>query len=131
MFSSRVKTLWLNRMRFDFMTSYQTGIFSEFMARVYLRLRGFRIIKSRYVTGRYTGRAEIDIIAQRGNLVIFVEVKKRPTTECALEAVTYKQGLRLRRAAETWLAQKGWLGNARFDVIAVCGWKIHWFKNAV
>ena len=61
------------------MTSYESGIFAEFWAKLYLRLHGFRIVKSRYITGRNTGRAEIDIIARRRNLMIFVEVKRRAT----------------------------------------------------
>ena len=59
------------------MDSYKTGLVSEFIARMYLRLHGFHIVKSRYMTGRNTGRAEIDIIARRGDLMIFVEVKRR------------------------------------------------------
>ena len=50
------------------MNTYRTGLFSEFLARMYLRCHGFRIVKSRYITGRNTGRAEIDIIAKRRNL---------------------------------------------------------------
>ena len=48
-------------MRFS-MNSYQSGLFAEWLARMYLRLHGFRIVKSRYITGRNTGRAEIDIM---------------------------------------------------------------------
>ncbi|MCL1892544.1 MAG: YraN family protein [Alphaproteobacteria bacterium] len=113
------------------MTTYRAGLFSEFLARLYLRLHGFSILKSRYVTGRHTGRAEIDIIARRGDLVIFVEVKNRPSIEAAFEAITYAQTQRLRSAAETWLARNQWRGDARFDVIVVTGWRLSWFKNAI
>jgi putative endonuclease len=112
-------------------TSYSKGLFAEFLARNYLRLHGFRIVKSRYITGRHTNRAEIDIIARRGKLLLFVEVKNRPTVSTALDAVTYAQSLRLRRAGETYLAQTRWDGNARFDIIAVCGLRIHWIKNCI
>lgn len=112
-------------------TSYSKGLFAEFLARNYLRLHGFRIVKSRYITGRHTNRAEIDIIARRGKLLLFVEVKNRPTISTALDAVTYAQSLRLRRAGETYLAQTCWDGNARFDIIAVCGLRIHWIKNCI
>lgn len=112
-------------------TSYSKGLFAEFLARNYLRLHGFRIVKSRYITGRHTNRAEIDIIARRGKLLLFVEVKNRPTVSTALDAVTYAQSLRLRRAGETYLAQTCWDGNARFDIIAVCGLRIHWIKNCI
>lgn len=112
-------------------TSYESGLFAEFRARMYLRMRGFKILKSRYVTGKHTNRAEIDIIARRGNLIIFVEVKKRNTVEMALEAVTSAQIIRLRTTAETYIIQNKWMGDARFDIIAICGRKIHWIKNAI
>ena len=112
------------------MNTYHTGIFAEWRAKMFLRLRGYTIIKSRYVTGRNTNRAEIDIIAKRGNTIVFVEVKYRPDLQTAWNAITPTQMRRLRNAADTYLATKRWIGNARFDVIAVCGWKIYWQKNA-
>jgi putative endonuclease len=112
------------------MTNYKSGLFAEFVARWYLRLRGFQIIKSRYITGRHTNRAEIDIIARRGNLIVFVEVKNRKSAEIAFDAISYTQIVRLRRAAETWLVRMGWCGDARFDVIVVSKYRVQWFKNA-
>ena len=111
--------------------SYEIGLFSEWIARNYLRLHGFGIIENRYITGRNTGRAEIDIIARRGNLIIFVEVKNRTTVARGLESVTFAQSVRLRRAAETYMLRKRWMGNARFDIIFVRGLRVRWFKNAV
>lgn len=112
-------------------TSYHSGLIGEFLARMYLRLRGFRIVGSRYITGRNTGRAEIDIIARRGNLMIFVEVKRRPNTTVAWDAITPTQSARLRRAAENYIARTGFCGDARFDVIIVTGYKIHWIQGAI
>ena len=111
--------------------SYKAGLRAEFIARMYLRLHGFRILHNRYITGRNTNRAEIDIIAKRKNLIIFVEVKSRPNVQTACEAVTIPQARRLRAAADTFLMRRGWNGNARFDVITVCGWRVTWFKNAI
>jgi len=119
-----------NRMHFNKMNSYRTGIFSEIVACAYLMLHGFRIVRRRYITGRYTNRAEIDIIARRGNLIIFVEVKRRKTIAAAWGAITNSQIRRLRNAAETYLIQKKWRGDARFDVIIVHGAHINWIKNA-
>lgn len=113
------------------MDTYRTGLFSEWRARMYLRLRGFRIVRSRYITGRHTGRAEIDIIARRGNLLLFVEVKCRPDFITGANAITAHQALRLRRAAETYIAQTGWRGDARFDAIIVCGRRIYWVRGAI
>ncbi len=112
-------------------TTYQRGLFAEFLARMYLRLHGFRIVESRYITGRHTNRAEIDIIARRGNLLLFIEVKNRPTLDLSFSAITPTQIARLRRAAETYIAHIGWRGDARFDVISVSGWQIRWIKNCI
>ena len=112
-------------------TSYNSGIFAEFIARWFLRFHGFKILKTRYLTGRNTNRAEIDIIAKRKNLIIFVEVKKRKSIETAFDAITTKQSNRLRMAAENYLAKKYPKHDARFDVITVCKRNIHWFKNSI
>jgi putative endonuclease len=104
-------------------TSYQIGLYSEF--------HGYKILSKRYITGKKTNRAEIDIIAQRKNTIVFVEVKCRKNVSTAWDAITATQSARLRRAAETYLINKHWTGDARFDVIVVCGHKIYWAKNAI
>jgi len=113
------------------MDSYKTGLFAEWRARMFLRIHGYHIVANRYITGRNTNRAEIDIIASRGSTLAFIEVKARPSLTSGWDAITPQQIIRLRRAAETYIMQKRWAGNARFDVIIVCGWRIHWYKNAI
>ncbi len=112
-------------------TSYSRGLFAEFLARMYLRFHGYHIISSRYITGKHTNRAEIDIIAKYAKTMVFVEVKQRKSIECAWDAITHKQITRLRRAAETYISRTGWHGDARFDVIIICGWRIKHIKNAI
>ena len=113
------------------MSSYSAGLFAEWVAGWFLRLHGFRILKRRYVTGRGTGRAEIDIIAQRDDLIVFAEVKNRPTAMMGLDAVTFEQRKRLRRAAETYLRRIRWTGTARFDVIVARALRVTWVKGAI
>ena len=112
-------------------TSYRTGLLAEWRARWILRLHGFRILESRYVTGRHTGRAEIDIIARRANLMVFVEVKCRPTIDAAWTAITPTQIARLRSAAYGYMARHRFRGDARFDVIIICGRHSHWIRGAI
>ena len=112
-------------------TSYQIGLYSEFLARMYLRFHGYKILTKRYITGKRTNRAEIDIIAKRKNTIVFIEVKSRQNVSAAWDAITPMQSARLRRAAETYLINTHWKGDARFDVIVVCGHKIYWAKNAI
>lgn len=113
------------------MTSYSVGIFSEFVACMYLRIHGFRILRRRYITGKNTNRAEIDIIAKKKNLLIFVEVKHRKDLITGLDAVTKQQTRRLRQAAETYIVQTKWSGDARFDIIVISQHKITWIKGAI
>lgn len=113
------------------MNSYKSGLFAEFLARMYLRLHGYRILHSRYITGRNTGRAEIDIIARHGKTIVFIEVKRRPTITAGWDAITHKQSMRLRRSAETFLTQKFPGVDARFDVIIVCGLRVHHARGAI
>jgi putative endonuclease len=127
---ARAKTFHPNHTRFS-MNSYNSGLFAEFWAKMYLRLHGFRIVQSRYITGRNTGRAEIDIIARRRNLMIFIEVKRRPDIKTAWAAITPAQGVRLRRAAENFIVRNGWRGDTRFDAILVCRWRIYWARGAL
>ena len=112
-------------------TSYRVGLFSEFLARMYLRLHGYHILKHRYITGKNTNRAEIDIIAKHKNTIVFIEVKAHKTIQSAWAAITPEQSARLRRAAETYLIKNHWMGDARFDVIVIHRYKIYWAKNAI
>ena len=65
--------------------AYRRGHRGEWLAAAALMLKGFRIIARRY----RTKLGEIDLIARRGNLVLIVEVKVRPTLMQAMEAIAY------------------------------------------
>ena len=49
---------------------------------------------------------EIDLIARRGNLVLFVEVKARRTLMEAMEAIAYESERRIEGAADLWLTRQ-------------------------
>ncbi len=99
--------------------NYKSGKFAEFIAKFYLRLSGYRILKSRFVIGKGTGRGEIDIIAKRFNTVVFIEVKKRKTIETAGFSIFSTQQYRINKSAEAFLSQHNYLQNCncRFDAI--------------
>ncbi len=67
-------------------------------------LRGYRIV----ARGFKVSGGEIDIIARRGAVVAFVEVKARASFEDALLAVTPTKQKRVCRAAAVWLSRNGW-----------------------
>jgi len=111
--------------------TYQAGLFAEWIARQYLRLMGFQILEKRYVIGPGTGRAEIDIIARRNDLILFIEVKKRSSRELGIGAVTWTQNRRLRASAHQYLRRIRHIGPARFDIIVVAPWRVYWIKNSI
>ncbi len=65
---------------------------------------------------------EMDVIACRGRLVVFCEVKTRRSDRFGLplEAVDHRKQVRLRRIAATWLSERrpGRI-EMRFDVVSV------------
>lgn len=70
------------------------------------------------------GGGEIDLVAEEGEVVVFVEVRSRASTAQggAAASVTREKQARLTRAAEGYLAWRGWQDRpARFDVVAVEG----------
>ena len=81
------------------------GKAAEFLARLYLRCKGYHIIAANVITGKGTNAGEIDIIARRRKLIIFAEVKKRRTIEKAAYAISARQKERIRRGAETFIAR--------------------------
>ena len=93
------------------------GKHAESLASWWLRLKGFHIIARSF--RRPVG--EIDIIARRGKLLCFVEVKSRSQEAAALAAVNAKQRGRITRAARAFLQQRQDLANLtlRFDVLVI------------
>ncbi len=77
------------------------GLRAETLAALWLRGRFFRILDRNY---RVQG-GEIDIVAQRGRLIIFVEVKARADVETAALAITPAKQRRIRRAVHHWLGR--------------------------
>lgn len=85
-----------------------------------LRLAGWRILARRW----RSAAGEIDIVARRGGIVAFVEVKARVRREDALLAVTPRQQRRIARAAALFLAGPRAAGQPRFDLVLVRPWRV-------
>jgi putative endonuclease len=94
------------------------GAAGEARAAAHLVGRGYRILERNV----RAGGVEIDIVARRGGLVVFVEVKTRSSRalgppEAAVDA---RKQARLVRGAAAWLrTQPMRVRRVRFDVIAV------------
>ena len=79
--------------------AFRTGVSAEARAAAYLMAKGYRILAKRF----RTPVGEIDLVARRRNLLVFVEVKARATLDEAAYAVTPRQQRRIIDAAQTWL----------------------------
>jgi putative endonuclease len=94
------------------------GSEGEGRAAQYLARRGYRIV-ARNVRA---GGVEIDLVATRGRLIAFVEVKTRRSSRFGQpeEAVDAAKRARLVRGAAAWLREHASRPHrVRFDVIAV------------
>lgn len=101
-------------------STYQAGLFGEEVVCDLLESDGWRIVGHRVRT-RW---GELDVIAQRGDLIVFAEVKTAGVGRLApVQAVDSRAQHRLRRAAVAWMAtnarlQRG-VSRYRFDVFVV------------
>lgn len=84
----------------------QQGRRGEWLAALYLRLKGWRILAQRVKTPR----GEIDLIARRGKVLAFVEVKWRRDDAGLAQAIDH---YRLRRVAAAAEAVAHRFGSAR------------------
>ena len=93
------------------------GRHAESLAAWLLRLKGYRIL----ARGYRSRVGELDIVARRGRVLAFVEVKARGDVSEAAEALRPAQRSRIARAAEAFQASRPELRAllVRFDVVLV------------
>ncbi len=89
----------------------------EAIAREYLESKGYEILEQNYRT-RY---AEIDIVAKKENMLIFVEVRTKTGEMFGLpeETINKKKLEKLWRNAEAYVKMKRWQGQYRIDAVCV------------
>jgi putative endonuclease len=102
--------------------AYDRGRRAERIAAWWLRLKGFRILER----GFRSPVGEIDLIARRGGLLVFIEVKRRDGRNAAAEAVGTRQRRRIVRAAQAFLQGRPGLATCdiRFDALLISGRKL-------
>ena len=100
--------------------AYLHGVETEWLAAAYLRLKGYRILETRFSAAG----GEIDLIAERGRTLVFVEVKARATLDAARIAISPDKVRRVGRAARAYLARRGALPESvRFDAVFLAPWR--------
>ena len=89
----------------------------EDLAAVFLQRKGYEILHRNW----RTGHLEIDIIAQIGNEIVFVEVKTRATAAYGFpeEAVSKAKAQKLFKAADAFIIQENIDNEIRFDIISI------------
>lgn len=95
----------------------ETGKQGEAEAVRYLHDTGYEILARNY---RHQ-HAEIDLIAQKGKLLVFVEVKTRSNISYGNpeEFVNYTKARLVMKAAEHYIFAHDWPHDIRFDIVAV------------
>jgi putative endonuclease len=108
--------------------------FGEESACNFLRKNGYKIVDRNY----RTPQGEIDIVAGRKGIFLFVEVRTRSSSQFAepWESVGHRKQKKLRQAAKMYVQEKA-IFNAefRFDVISITlsdavKPQIEWIQNA-
>jgi putative endonuclease len=105
------------------------GVAAEQLATEFLQRNGLRLIESNFRC-RF---GEIDLIAQDGETLVFVEVRLRSNQNFggAVASVTSTKQGRITRAAQIYLQRQDHEMACRFDVVVMDGdRRIEWIKNA-
>ncbi len=84
--------LWKSKINYN-----KSGYMAEFICRMYMRFKGYRIIEKNYKcgSGKKTPYGEIDFIALKNKRLYFCEVKKRKNNKDFLSAISKEQQKRI------------------------------------
>jgi putative endonuclease len=102
--------------------AFRVGLSAESRAAAYLIAKGYRIVARRF----RSPVGEVDIVARRGRVLVFVEVKARNRLDDAAESLAPRQQRRIAAAASAWLAEHpdDVESNIRFDAVLVAPGRI-------
>ncbi len=97
------------------------GLHAESLAAAWLRLKFYKILARNFSAAG----GEIDLIARRGDVIAFVEVKARPSLEQAGFAIDAAKAARVSRAAGLWLVANRWAVGLSFrgDAVYIAPWR--------
>lgn len=102
------------------------GQWAEYVSAFFLQLKGWRILARRFKGGRGSTAGEIDLIAVRGKIIAFIEVKARKDRETAAFSITPQQKGRIVKGAQFFLMCHPEWGHfqPRFDAMLVVPWRL-------
>ncbi|MCB8821878.1 YraN family protein [Microvirga rosea] len=96
-------------------TTFLRGRRAEFIALLFMILKGYRPLAHRYSAAG----GEIDLIFVKGGTIAFVEVKARGRMDDALSAITATKRRRFSRAVRAWIARHAWASDKTWRADAV------------
>ncbi len=105
--------------------SVKDGAAAEWLAVVFLTLKGYRLLARRF--GGKGG--EIDLIARRGSLIIFVEVKARASMADAASAISPEKIRLVNRRIRDWCASNPWAGGLTLRADAIFFGNSRWPRH--
>lgn len=112
------------------MNTRKKGAEYELIAIEYLQSQNVAILEHNY----RNRKGEIDIIGRDVEYTVFFEVKYRKDHSMGypVEAVNYGKQKTICRVADYYrmMHHMGELSPVRYDVVAICGGEIMWYKNA-
>jgi putative endonuclease len=108
---------------------HKRGLAGEAQAIRFLQSRGWEVVAHRF----RVGRIELDLVARRGHLVAFIEVKARRGAAFGspFEAVTGGKRRDIVKAARVWMDRYGQQGDVyRFDCIGIVDNELEHLEDA-
>jgi len=95
----------------------ELGNLGEERAQAYLKSKGYQIRHCNW----FSGKLELDIVAEKEGWLIVVEVKTRSTDtfEHPKDAINLRKIRNIVNATHEYILQFDWKGETRFDIISV------------
>jgi putative endonuclease len=110
--------------------SDRDGRRGETLAALYLMAKGWRIVARRQRVGQGRGVGEVDLVARRGAVLAFVEVKWRRDVAAFADAIDAHRLQRVARVAQALIPRLARPDDTvRIDVILLAPW--HWPRHIV
>lgn len=113
-------------------SSRARGRWGEDRAAARFRSLGFEVVDRNWRSPERALPGELDVVARRGDLVVFCEVKARGRAGRGWWAVRDDKQARVRALAEAWLRERGLDGevDVRFDVVTIDGVRLEHYEAA-
>lgn len=113
------------------MSNHSVGHEAEKFAAKYLEKKGYKIVAINWRT-KY---CEIDVVAQKSDTVLLVEIKYRKSSDfgSGFDYITSKKLNQMKFAAELWVSTNNWSGDYQLAAIELSGtsYKVNNFLTLV